>query len=85
MKYPMFSIRDKASATYMPPACELNEQTAVRNFGQAVNEGGLKFQCEDFDLYKVGFWDDQSGEFETMTPIFVVNGIQVRKENKYEV
>lgn len=79
MKYPMYSVRDKVTS-FMPPICEINENSAIRNFAQAINNGNLQYQSEDFDLYRVGSFDDVSGEIETILPEFVVNGLQVRKE-----
>lgn len=76
MIYPVYSIRDKATA-FMPVSVDLNDQSAIRNFSMAVNAGSgpLGFSPADFDLYKVGEFNDQSGEIKPVTPaVFLVNG-----------
>lgn len=76
MKYPVYSIRDKATA-FMAPMVDVNEQSAIRNFAQAVNSGNgsIGFQPGDFDLYKIGEFDDKKGIVTPVEPIeFVVNG-----------
>lgn len=84
MKYPMYSIRDKATC-FMQPVCEQTEKTAIRNFSVAVNNGALQFQCEDFDLYKIGYFDGESGELEHILPEFVCNGANLKKVTLDEV
>lgn len=85
MKYPVYSIRDKATA-FMAPMVDVNEQSAIRNFAQAVNSGNgsLAFQPGDFDLYKVAEFDDQKGTLFPIEPIqFIVNGNNLKKGSEF--
>lgn len=84
MKYPIFSVRDKATS-FMPPLTDQTDQSAIRNFAQAVNNGSLQVEPSDFDLYKVGYFDDQNGEIEHILPEFMVNGLSVKRGVQDEV
>lgn len=77
MKYPVFCIRDSVKNSFDPQLMiQENEQTALRSFSYMVNNpsGIPNFAPNDFGLYKIGFFDTESGQFESMLPEFVVNG-----------
>lgn len=82
MKYPMYAIRDQ-KVSFFPPQPATTEQEAVRNFSMMCNQpsGVIGFAPKDFDLYKVGFFDSESGALESITPIeFIVNGSSLAGE-----
>lgn len=69
MKYGIYSIRDRKTGFY-PPTCDQNDASAVRNFEYAVNKEGLiNYSPQDFDLYKIGYFDVESGHIEIVSPI----------------
>lgn len=82
MKVPMFSIRDKL-AGFAWPQVDTNNDTAVRNFAFAINNGDpslLNFSPGDYDLYLVGYFDSEKGIFESTEsgiPEFVISGTNV--------
>lgn len=82
MKVPFYSIRDKL-AGFGYPTVDLNDQTARRNFAVAVNNpqvNSMSFAPGDYDLYKVGFFDTETGQIlslESGVPEFVVSGTSV--------
>lgn len=76
MIYGVFAIRDKKTC-FMSPIVDMSDQSAIRNFSRAVNgEGNLMdFAPDDFDLYQIGTYDDQSGRLEPFETIqFIING-----------
>lgn len=60
----MYSIRDTKSELYSTPWYAINHATAIRNFSKAVNssESPIKEQPEDYDLWYVGEYDDNTGK-----------------------
>lgn len=82
MKYYLYSIRDKYRS-FMQPMMDTSKEAAKRGFGVAINNGPqeLGYAPSDFDLYKVGEFDSDSGEIKAVTPIeFICNGMEVFDE-----
>ena len=65
MKLQMFSIYDTVSKLYARPFFDINESTAKRNLRAAINDpkSGLSENINDYRLYLIGEFDDQSGSF----------------------
>ena len=78
MKYPLYSYRD-IKIGFMPPQADTSDQTAIRGFSYAVNtkEGLMNFSPKDFDLYKVGEFDTETGQITGMMPELIVSGTSV--------
>ena len=78
MKAPVFSYRDN-KVGFLSPFVDTNEDTAIRGFSFAINsrDGVMGFSPADFDLYKVGVFDSETGCFESMLPVLVVSGSSV--------
>lgn len=82
MKYPIFSIRDN-KANFGLPWCDLSENTARRGFAFQINnpDGIMNFAPKDYDLYKIGVFDNESGLVVNLDiPEFVVAGTAVFNE-----
>lgn len=65
MKLQMFSIYDTVSKLYARPFFDVNEATAKRNLRAAIRDpkSGLAENINDYRLYLIGEFDDQSGSF----------------------
>ena len=65
MKLQMFSIYDTVSKLYARPFFDINDSTAKRNLRAAINDpkSGLSENINDYRLYLIGEFDDQSGSF----------------------
>lgn len=65
----IYAIRD-AKSGYMSPTFELNDAVAMRNFEHAcLNSDSLLFShFEDFDLYRIGTYDTDSGCISDVVP-----------------
>lgn len=59
------SVFDVKASAYMQPFFVPNTSMAIRSFGDAVvnPETGISKHPEDFQLFKVGEFDDNSGLF----------------------
>ena len=83
MQYGIYSIRDKHTG-FMAPMIDMTDESAQRNFSLTVNSnpGVIGFKPEDFDLYKIGDFDIDSGIINPMIPPkFICNGFEVKKHD----
>lgn len=64
----LYAIKD-AKSTYMPCTVDVNDATAIRNFENAVRQVNsiLASHPNDFALFKVGEYDNESG---VISPVF---------------
>ncbi|AZL82695.1 nonstructural protein [Apis mellifera associated microvirus 24] len=79
MNYKLFSVRDAKSEIFHPPWFKLTHGEAERDFRSAVNDEktNLNKYPEDYDLYYVGEYDDNSGRFSPLdTPQHVIKAVQ---------
>lgn len=76
MKYPIYSYRDIKSG-FGSPVVDQSDVTAIRGFSYAINgsNGIMNFSPSDFDLYKIGTFDSDTGVIVPETvPILIANG-----------
>lgn len=63
MTYGLFSVKDELTSHFLAPVMMLNEDEAKRQFKSQVNNIQLwKDNPSDFSLYKLGSFDEDSGE-----------------------
>lgn len=78
MKLYALSVRDRAADVFGSPFFSPSVGLAVRQFGDQVANpepnNMLNKHPEDFDLYQVGLFDDQTGGFEPQLPQMVAIG-----------
>lgn len=76
-----FSIRDSKAEIFNQPFFKKSHGEAERDFMQLVrDQKSTVWQFpEDFDLYYVGNYDDQTGTFSSLdTPQHVVKAVSVK-------
>lgn len=76
MKYPIYSYRDIKSG-FGGPVVDQSDSTAIRGFSYAINgnNGIMNFSPNDFDLYKIGMFDSDTGVIvPEVIPVLIVNG-----------
>lgn len=87
MKYVICSMRDK-HVGFTEPRLFVNEKVAIRGFANSINNSpvgsDLGFAPGDFDLYKLGEFDSDTGMYDTHIPEFIVSGISVFGVKDYE-
>jgi hypothetical protein len=78
MRYKVLAIRDRAIDAYGQPFYSASVGGAVRSFSDEINntrEGNqLNQHPEDFDLFLLGEFDDNTGEFDITRPAQVAVG-----------
>ncbi len=70
MKYGIYSIRDAAADVFTSPTIDLNDDSAIRSFSQAINhpDSLMNFSPSDFSLYRIGTFDVEDGSIEPLNP-----------------
>lgn len=80
MKYPIYAVRD-IKVGFNQPMTDINDNTAERNFAYAVNNpanGIMNFVPKDYDLYKIGSFDTETGLIESeKVPVLICSGDSV--------
>lgn len=69
MRYLLISIKDRAIDAFQPVASVRAEGEAIRSFQDAVNNpqnATIYAHPDDYDLYLVGYFDDNSGKLEQL-------------------
>lgn len=85
MKYLLVTIKDQAVDAFQPIASVRAEGEAIRSFQDALNNpqnAQLHAHPDDFNLYLVGYFDDQTGAIEPLaTPKQLALGKQLKINN----
>lgn len=80
MKYPIYAVRD-IHVGFNQPMTDLNDNCAIRNFTYAINNpqnGVMNFSPKDYDLYKIGEFDTDTGLIDhEPVPVLIVTGQSV--------
>lgn len=83
MKYQLVSVEDSAAGAFGRPIFAQSSGAAIRSFSDEVNrsndENVMFHHPEDFSLYDLGTFDDESGRFNVHEqPILLVTASQVK-------
>lgn len=72
MKYYVFAVRDRAADVFGQPHFATSIGSAIRSFSDEVNRSAdnniFNKHPDDFDLYHLGSYDDNTGFFECGAP-----------------
>jgi len=81
MKQQLYAILDEKAALYLPPFTSQNDNTAIREFSAAIGQEGHKFNThsEDFSLWALGSFDQETGAIQPNDPKIVTNALTVRE------
>ena len=73
MKLNAYSILDSKAKSYTQPRYWQHDGEALRAFQLGVQKGdSIMAACpEDYSFYKVGSFDDQSGIFTSIKPVYI--------------
>lgn len=85
MIFSVYSIRDALSG-FMTPVLEQNDSVAMRNFRMATDQMArqqsvMTFRPTDFSLYRIAFFDSDSGVMSPIAPIELVCNGEVNQDN----
>lgn len=81
MKLGVYAIRDNLTG-FLSPTVEQNDASAIRNFEHAMaNFNSLMYSHpKDYDLYRIGSFDTETGELKKELPAMIAAGSTMRKE-----
>lgn len=78
MIFKVMAIRDKAIEAFGQPVFVASVGQAVRSFGDEIKRvdanNGMNKHPEDYDLFLLGTYDDQTGALESVDPEVVAVG-----------
>jgi len=82
MKLKMFSVYDSCARVYQNPFCLHNKNEAIRGFADAVGDEktNLHKHPEDYILFQVGQWEDDTGTVTPHTPEKVITALECVRE-----
>lgn len=84
MIFQVCAVRDRVVDAFNSPFVVTSVGQAIRTFGDEVNrkqeDNPLSKHPEDFDLYKLGTWDSESGLFDCGVPKQVAVGKDLVRE-----
>lgn len=82
MKYPLYCIRDNKVGFQPQILVEQNNATAIRGFSFAINNpsGMMNYSPSDFELFKIGDFDIDTGKIDVCIPENICSGVSVFKE-----
>lgn len=77
MKMGMYAIFDDKAKTFTQPIFRTQDGMATRDFATLVNDQDTPFgkYPADYTLFKVGMFDDGTGEVENQPPENLGNGV----------
>lgn len=81
MKYLLISIKDRAVNAFQPLASVRAKGEAIRSFQDALNNpqnAQIHAHPDDFDLYLIGTFDDETGKIESNEPEQLALGKQLK-------
>jgi len=82
MQLKVFTIRDSKAEVFNPPFCKHTHGEAERDFTSVANDekSMVSKYPEDYDLYHIGTYDDQTGKIESLpTPEHMLKAVQVKR------
>ena len=77
MKYSVTALRDEVSKEYLTPSIAQSDSRAVRDLESVVmtqtakQEGMFFSHPSDFTLYKIGIYDSETSEVQSITPVLL--------------
>ena len=79
MTYNIYTVKDELTGTFLNPSVINSDNEAKRIFKYQVNNTGVwKDNPEDFSLYKVATFDDETGTIVGIKPEKLCGGRSVK-------
>ena len=75
MIYPVYALRDAAAHAFLAPTLNSSDESARRDLARAVasdTTGMIGFKPSDFDLYRIGNYDAETGLLTPLSPVVLV-------------
>ena len=79
MKIVMYTIYDTVAEVFNKPFTAHNNADASRAFTQSFGDGGQSNK-DDYVLYRIGEYNDATGEITPCLPLKVLSGFDIKQE-----
>lgn len=80
-KYTMCSVLDLTAQQYGRPFFTISDGSAIRGFSDEINHPDdnsiLYKHPDDFQLFRIGTFDDSTGKVDLCDPVMLVSGASV--------
>ena len=78
MKHKVFAIHDSKAGAFLPPFILPRVEIAIRTFQDCIAATDHQFSKhpEDYNLFTLGEWSDDSGMYDVGVPELVVTGLE---------
>lgn len=82
MIHRLYTVFDMKAKFYMPPFNSRNDAEAIRMFSDTANDldTGIGRHPEDYILYSIGRYDDQTGKIEPEGHIALAKAVELVKQ-----
>lgn len=81
MKMNVYSFYDSCAQLFLDPLYCDKDEVAIRNFSYAMTKfEQYAFSSKDYDLYKIGSFDTESGIFENCDHVLLDHGANYYKK-----
>lgn len=83
----MFSVKDSVSGTFASPVSFAHENIVIREYKTAINshpDSIIGANPQDFALYLIGEFDENSGVITSFDPKFIINLNELKEVKKNE-
>lgn len=79
----VYAVFDKKLGNYATPFFMKNHGLALRAFGDLVMDPSttVSRHAEDFSLYYLGAFDDETGELLNQEPVHISHAVDFKNEN----
>lgn len=74
--YKLYSVYDSVAQQFYAPTMERNDATATRSFLDLMQDGRFKLHNKDYDLYRIGAFDPETGVIDVFDRALVARGDQ---------
>jgi len=83
IKQTLYCVRDSKAEHFLPPFASQNDQTAIRQFADAVSSTGHEFQrnAPDFSLWTVGAFNLATGVIESTPPTPLIQATDIQNNH----
>ena len=78
MRLRVYSVYDKKTMMYYAPVCYHNDEHMMRDFGLSLSrqsDGPIVKFPQDYEVFEVGTWTDESGLLAATIPVRWVCGV----------
>lgn len=81
MKYNVYCLKDEKVQFFANLVCDVDDENAIRNFSLSIAKFPITFgRPADYSLYRIGFFDTDTGKLVTSDHVFLINGESARQQ-----